>query len=430
MLQTTQLPRPEPIRLIETKTAKTLANNNRKIANYHHEETSSKDGSLTEDSGVGSQTGGGMDLERLNYSPTYGAKRSRNLEMVITGNKFDVHETEETPLPQLPSAFSSNSDKSVRGYHNVGFVRDMALDYQRHREIDNRRKISITSSEGFSDDYGEEEKTLRDRYKTEKPFTKYPSKSFLKVRSEQIKDTDSSTPSSDEQDWVHGGEAMADEVSFSISSSDESRDKEASISITMTSNPVQNELRDVVLAIDDPKFAALVASTGNASLLDDETSPIESLISFSESDEILKKKIDRSSSNSKDINEKLTPPSPGTPTNASLSISDGKDDFLIDDEIADQPALVFEDTMCNNESYNMSQNNSESTHTIVDSTPKPKRRSFLTYENSPLSARKKKQAFNSRGSLDTLSPCESIASDDLMMDYDYSQSSGLDDIDK
>lgn len=30
--------------------------------------------------------------------------------------------------------------------------------------------------------------------------------------------------------------------------------------------------------------------------------------------------------------------------------------------------------------------------------------------------------------MDTLSPCESIASDDMMMDFEYSQSSGLDDL--
>lgn len=80
-------------------------------------------------------------------------------------------------------------------------------------------------------------------------------------------------------------------------------------------------------------------------LLDDEIliSPVES-ISCSETEEI-KKKFQHSLSDSKDINEKLTPPSPGTPTNASnsLSLSDGKDDFLIDDDIADQPSLVFED---------------------------------------------------------------------------------------
>lgn len=90
-------------------------------------------------------------------------------------------------------------------------------------------------------------------------------------------------------------------------------------------------------------FKAIFIFSG--ALLDDETliSPVDS-ISCSETEEI-KKKFQHSSSDSKDINEKATPPSPGSPTNASnsLSLSDGKDDFLIDDEIADQPSLVFED---------------------------------------------------------------------------------------
>lgn len=299
--------------------------------------------------------------------------------------------------------------------YNSGFVREKAKEYERHLDSDNRRKVSVTSSEGFSD--YDEEKTSRDKYKSEKSFVK----SGFKFRSE-IKD-DSSLPSSDEHEWTHGGEAMADEVSFSISSSDESKEKDQ-VPVT---TPTNVAFRSVLLTIEDPKFAAVVC---NASLLlDDETSPVDSLLSCSESEEILKRKINRSSSNSKDINEKLTPPSPGTPTNASnsLSLSDGKDDFLIDDEIADQPALLFEDTLVGND-FNCSQNNSESTNTMVDSTPKPKRRSFL--EGSPLSLRKKKTYHSRTGSLDTLSPCESIASDDLMMDYDYSQSSGVEDCDR
>ncbi|XP_044258747.1 uncharacterized protein LOC123007486 isoform X2 [Tribolium madens] len=404
MLQSTQLPRPEPIRVIETKAAKTLANNSRKIA-YN------EDNSSAEDSGVGSQISNEIPgLERLNHSPTYGRRfiKSRNLEVVKTGNTFDVRDLDDSescvPLPQLPSAFTN--PETLRGVYNSGFVREKAKEYERHLDSDNRRKISVTSSEGFSD--YDEEKTSRDKYKNEKFFIK--SGSFFKPRSD-----DSSPPSSDEHDWAHGGEAMADEVSFSISSSDESKEKEQAPVTT----PTNVTFRNVLLTIEDPKFAAVAS---NASLLlDDETSPVDSLLSCSESEEILKRKINRSSSNSKDINEKLTPPSPGTPTNASnsLSLSDGKDDFLIDDEIADQPALLFDDTLVGN--------NSEST-TIVDSTPKPKRRSFL--ENSPLTLRKKKAYHSRTGSLDTLSPCESIASDDLMMDYDYSQSSGMEDCDR
>jgi hypothetical protein len=456
MLQSTQLPRPEPIRVIETKTAKTLANNSKKSA--YHEDNSSKEGSLTEDSGVGSQVSADVvpGVERLNFSPTYGARRSfhksRNLEIVRSGNSFDVRDLDDTsescvPLPQLPSAFSTAADNSRGVYHNSGFVREKAREYQRQIETDNRRKISITSSEGFSDDYGDEEKTFRDKFKSEKTFIKPSPHRFLKCKPE-VKD-DSSPPSSDEHEWVHGGEAMADEVSFSMSSSDESKEKDeppvAPSNVTNITSALHNlmnaslsntspkpDIKNMLLTIEDPKFAAVAS---NASLLlDDETSPVDSLLSCSESEEVLRWKTNKSSSNSKDINEKLTPPSPGTPTNASnsLSLSDGKDDFLIDDEIADQPALVFEDTLiANNETtYSMSQNNSESTATMVDSTPKPKRRNFLVVEGSPLSLRKKK-AFHSRtGSLDTLSPCESIASDDLMMDYEYSQSSGVEDLDK
>lgn len=121
MLQSTQLPRPEPIRVIETKTAKTLANNSKRSAYY--EDNISKDGSLTEDSGVGSHLSGDPEaipgIERLNFSPTYGARKSfqksRNLEMVVSGNTFDVRDLEDNsesclPLPRLPSAFDSAED--------------------------------------------------------------------------------------------------------------------------------------------------------------------------------------------------------------------------------------------------------------------------------------------------------------------------------
>lgn len=120
------MPRPEPVRVIETKTAKTLANNNRKISSYanNQEETSSKDGSLTEDSGVGSHLSGfngDMEMERLESSPTFGARRSapktRNLEMITMSNKrFHVRDLDDSsescaPLPDLPSAFNSTENK-------------------------------------------------------------------------------------------------------------------------------------------------------------------------------------------------------------------------------------------------------------------------------------------------------------------------------
>lgn len=88
-------------------------------------------------------------------------------------------------------------------YQPSGLVRERAVEYQRHLDWDNRgRKISATSSEGFSDDYGEEEKTYKERFRSEKTFIKAtPHKTFLKSRTGELKE-DSSPPSSDEHEWV------------------------------------------------------------------------------------------------------------------------------------------------------------------------------------------------------------------------------------
>lgn len=112
-------------------------------------------------------------------------------------------------------------------------------------------------------------------------------------------------------------------------------------------------------ALKDQKFAALTAAL-NDILIDDETSPSDSLISSTASDDLCTKQkakkqktIDAiiKDSDEKDvinINE-VSPifevASPishnGTPTHATNSFSfsdgDGNRDFLIDDEIADQP---------------------------------------------------------------------------------------------
>lgn len=104
------------------------------------------------------------------------------------------------------------------------------------------------------------------------------------------------------------------------------------------------------------KFAAITAAVSDV-LLDDETSPSDSLVSSTTSDDAgltkkTKKKIN-DSIKEKDIDDispifdVASPISHGTPTHASnsFSLSDGDvgRDFLIDDEIADQPALCFGD---------------------------------------------------------------------------------------
>ncbi|KAF5286895.1 hypothetical protein FQA39_LY00428 [Lamprigera yunnana] len=460
-LQSSQLPRPQlPVRVIESKTAKQLANNNRKAfrAMQPSEDYSSKEGSMTEDSGVGSHSSAGtcetdtlQGVELLDNSPTSVVNRKnlppkiKHYEMVVSGKNFDLRDLDDNiesnvPLPQLPSAFQSN--------YNTGFVRERRLEYEKHIE-QCKRKISLTSSEGFSD--VEDQMYIQKSAQTN--INNQPPKSFLKPKSKFSEE--SSIPSSDEHEWGYAGEAMADDFSYSFSSSDESKEKESLIlnqsvfkpanlalqNLMNTSVAVSqhNEVKNVLLTIEDPKFAAVAAASNSSTLLEDETSPVDSLIcSYSESDDIKQKflnndlkKDSASSSNSKDINEKLTlsPSSPGTPTNASnsLSLSDGKDYF--DDEIADQPALVFDDTLSvtANEIVSVTQQNSENTSTLIDSTPKLKRKKLNVFEYSPLLLRKKTLLSSRTASMDTLSPCESITSDDLMLDFDQSQSSGLDD---
>lgn len=115
--------------------------------------------------------------------------------------------------------------------------------------------------------------------------------------------------------------------------------------------------------VKDHKFAALTAVL-NDILIDDETSPSDSLISSMASDDLSAKNRNRKKlieqikdNDEKDINdvspifEVASPISHGTPTHAtnSFSFSDGDDgrDFLIDDEIADQPVLCFGDNQGN-----------------------------------------------------------------------------------
>lgn len=386
-LHTTQLPKPQlPQRVIETKTAKTLLNNSRKILDGLQGDAtdSSKEGSLTEDSGVGSHTSDSnmQNIVNLECSPVV---PRRSLGVVVDGNRFDVRDCEGdvVALPVLPSVLKK-----------TGIVEERKQEYQWNLNRDNRR-IS-------ADD---ERKTFLKPKRIASPF---------------------GCSSSD--DWT-AGEAMADDISCSFSSSI-SDDKHSSISQVIhnlaQATIAKTQPKTVLLSIEDQKFAAVAAATTNAgTLLQDETSPTDSLMgSYTESEE--HKHKHNKHSDSKDINEKLsfTPPSPGTPTHASnsLSLSDGGKDFFVDDEIADQPALVFDDTL----TPDNNQTSEATSITIVDSTPKTRRRSAEIKE-SPLTMRKKFLIHRS-GSVDTLSPCESIASDDMMMDFEYSQSSGLDDL--
>lgn len=146
-------------------------------------------------------------------------------------------------------------------------------------------------------------------------------------------------------------------ISSSIVAASLTLPKPLSNAFTVDAN-AKNEARGCVE--ENLKFAAITAAVSDI-LLDDETSPSNSLLSSTASDDVAPEKNKKKAIESKncvDDDEKdideispifdvATPASQGTPTHASnsFSFSDGDDgrDFLIDDEIADQPVLCFSD---------------------------------------------------------------------------------------
>jgi len=383
-LHTSHLPLPQyAVRVNDSnsKIAKTAANQSRKISTSTLKgSSSSKEGSVTEDSGVSSQPACPDDNDRMR-SVDYveegdtrrrGVGRPRNLRMVVNGKSFDVRDvrdddstvTEISVIP-LPKSFVSAANL------NTGFVRERATQYQRivskdNRYTDSTASMSTTSSEGYDEGCLSEEKVYKDRSHTEK----IPS----------IK-SDFSPPSSDDPEYGHG-EAMADE--YSLSSSDECQ-RSNSIIIQHSAQAItqvaakngatpKNALRSVLLTIEDPAFAAAAATT--TTLIDDETSPVDSLFdsptaSITQSDGKPSKKDEEHVLERSD--NTLEDDSPGTPTNASnsLSLSEGREFF--DDEIADQPGLIFDDNSrvrAETQSAMGSQVITENSHTLVETSSK------------------------------------------------------------
>ncbi|XP_074104571.1 uncharacterized protein LOC141531009 isoform X3 [Cotesia typhae] len=431
-LHTSHLPLPQyAVRVTDanSKIAKTVANQNRKVSTVSKSSAGSQSGSGTEDSGIGSQPGYLIDHEMSMLDVNPGASsvrriqvRPRNLRMVVNGKSFDVRDvdddntvTEISVIP-LPKAFASVN-------LSTGLVRERTSQF--HQRIANNKdnryctsesitSMSTTSSEGYDEGLGEE-KVFKDRSRSEK----VPS----------IK-SDFSPPSSDDPEYGHG-EAMADEYSFS--SSDECRANQRLNSQRVNTAAAtqaagltlpKNSLRSVMLTIEDPAFAAAAASS--TTLIDDETSPVDSLVdSFTASIT----QSDGQASKREKVPDKVLgnveDDSPGTPTNASnsLSLSEGREYF--DDEIADQPGLTFDDTTRVGQetlSGRASRQVTDSSNTLMEPVNKIHSVQEKHIENSPLNCRR----ISRTGSVDTLSPCESITSDDLMLDYERSETSSFD----
>lgn len=381
-LHTSHLPQPQyAVRVNDTnsKIAKTAANQSRKVSTASKGSAGSQSGSGTEDSGVSSQPGYLVDNEIIHNVDgvshdrrTQG--RARNLRMVVSGKSFDVRDVDddstvtEISVIALPKSFATVN-------LGTGLVRERTSQYQRIMNKDNRytestTSMSTTSSEGYDEGLGEE-KVYKDRSRSEK---------IGSIKS------DLSPPSSDDPEYGHG-EAMADEYSFS--SSDEYRRNHIqqlkTISNAARSGALpKSALRSVMLTIEDPAFAAAAATS--TTLIDDETSPVDSLVdsltaSITTSDGQISKKENIAEKSENLVDDE----SPGTPTNASnsLSLSEGREYF--DDEIADQPGLIFDDTMQGAHevhSGRASQLITDNSQTLIEPTPKTRMSSILFYQFS------------------------------------------------
>ncbi|XP_037908792.1 uncharacterized protein LOC119650260 isoform X4 [Hermetia illucens] len=482
-LHTTSLPKPQypvPISLpssrsaMDSKNVKQVVNNTRKGFTGPRE--------ISTDSGIASldatfeysTAGGGQSPSRHSRARS----RPRNLEMVFNSrHKFDVRDLDDTlscdsveplALPKLPSVFSSDNQTVPLN----GLVRSSFNMSQEEAEDQmNCRKTSRSQSDAENN---EEEKLYRDRSTSEKT-AKNPSIKDYNISSKN------SSPVSSRSSWCNAGESLApnDCSSFSLSSSDESKDnqnekasfkvfedissiattdKPSQLSSLSTETPKANEKNNQRTTMERPgtlsniaetKFAEMAAAVSDI-LLDDETSPTDSLVSSTESEEMMLKKEKAKKKLIEDAREKdideispeidlvSSPRSPGTPTHASnsLSLSDAGRDFLIDDEIADQPALLFSDK-ADLADANQMRHSLTDTPTLMESNSikssaqisKPKLPSLINLENSNRTPKIKRRStlLSKAESLDTLSPCESIASDDLMMDF---ETSSLDSIDR
>ncbi|XP_019757462.2 uncharacterized protein LOC109535883 [Dendroctonus ponderosae] len=411
--QTTRLPQPEPIRVMETKTAKTIANNNTKSARMwrQYEETCSMKSSISSQTQhENARSSFELPPEKPSSGHEYLLPSVNERSLEISDNLSCSEAYTPPPLPELPSVFNIEKQDSTQ---------------KENERQDNRQHDGLDLN-------------------CAKKFLELSP--FLKSSARHLLDRDSPQSSSD-QEWINGGEAMADEVSLALSPKrkveDPKKKPEAETHIvTQTilkpdcSLEMIDSLKDsmhLTLSEEDPKFAAVAISNNAAALLDDEIlSPVESLLSSTGSDDLLKKNPEPSPSSSKEVNEKVSLSPPGSPSIAtySLSLSEDKEDFLIDDEIADQPELVFEE--CRSLDLGNMQQYIPDLVEKGSLSPVGRRRTSYSSDFSPLPVRNRREFLRSanQGSFESLSPCESICSEDLMMDYEASLINDVDNWDR
>lgn len=190
--------------------------------------------------------------------------------------------------------------------------------------------------------------------------------------------------------------------------------------------------KELLLEMEELKFAETVKiCSKNCDNLEEETSPNDSPVS-SESGEAIMRKQAACRTMFEDIEEPdlehtnlelvnlISPETPGSPTHVSNSMSlsdDGnKDEFLIDDEICDQPQLIF------NEKHKSSV--SMDIYSPFNRISKANSKESITSQSNIRSQRIQtpiRKNIERSGSYSTLSLQDSISSDDLMGDFEGSR---------
>ncbi|XP_022161228.1 putative leucine-rich repeat-containing protein DDB_G0290503 isoform X1 [Myzus persicae] len=268
-------------------------------------------------------------------------------------------------------AFNRPSRLTINSNAKGSLIRERANKYL--RQVSSSSSKHLTSSDDDSDVSSYEEK--------------HDKEEFVKEKTEQFDKKD--TTCSDEE--YGPGEALA------VEEFTEMKDKINVIDNKFANVDMSISLRDVLLNIEDTTFATLAAMSSTIRI-EDETSPDDECLSPTESESAEFPHSKTESTN----NDKRDSMSPILRCNISKSGSFSSDtrDFF-DDEIADQPALMFSgppSESCNAED-------------IDDAIFRLGNHSSCNKKSRSL-----RRSLSADGSLS-----ESLNSDDLMLDVDYDQ---------
>ncbi|XP_060879396.1 putative leucine-rich repeat-containing protein DDB_G0290503 isoform X2 [Metopolophium dirhodum] len=268
-------------------------------------------------------------------------------------------------------AFNRPSRLTINSNAKGSLIRERANKYL--RQVSSSSSKHLTSSDDDSDLSSYEEK--------------HDKEEFVKEKTEQFDRKD--TTCSDEE--YGPGEALA------VEEFTEMKDKINVIDNKFANVDMSVSLRDVLLNIEDTTFATLAAMSSTIRI-EDETSPDDECLSPTESESAEFPHSKTESTN----NDKRDSMSPILRCNISKSGSFSSDtrDFF-DDEIADQPALMFSGPP--SESCN--------TEDIDDAIFRLGNHSSCNKKSKSL-----RRSLSADGSLS-----ESLNSDDLMLDVDYDQ---------